>query len=119
MKVQSMINYLASSTKGAQIFLVLSIVTTCYSLYTYGLTLNILLLILLGYFLYGCLGIVITFHRYLTHKSFETYPLLVKLFSRSPVFLILSSCTIIEVSVVLTRFHIHTKSHQISFKGNI
>lgn len=76
-----MINYLASSTKGAQIFLVLSIVTTCYSLYTYGLTLNILLLILLGYFLYGCLGIVITFHRYLTHKSFETYPLLVKLFS--------------------------------------
>jgi stearoyl-CoA desaturase (delta-9 desaturase) len=42
---------------------------------------NTLLLVILGYFLYGCLGIVITFHRHLTHKSFNTHPLIVKVFS--------------------------------------
>ena len=73
--------YLASSTKGAQLFLVLSLIGTCFAFYNYGFTINSLLLILLGYFLYGCLGVVVTFHRYLTHNSYETNPLLVKIFS--------------------------------------
>jgi stearoyl-CoA desaturase (delta-9 desaturase) len=51
------------------------------ALFTYELTLAVLLLILLGYFLYGCLGIVVTFHRQLTHNSYKTYPLLTKIFS--------------------------------------
>jgi stearoyl-CoA desaturase (delta-9 desaturase) len=38
-------------------------------------------MILLGYFLYGCLGIVVTFHRQLTHRSYNTFPFLTKLFS--------------------------------------
>jgi stearoyl-CoA desaturase (delta-9 desaturase) len=36
---------------------------------------------LLGYFAYGCLGVVVTFHRYLTHNSYKTYPLLSKIFA--------------------------------------
>lgn len=39
------------------------------------------MMILAGYFMYGCLGIVITFHRYLTHHSYNARPFLVKLFS--------------------------------------
>lgn len=76
-----MTHYLASSTKGAQIFMVLSLLATVTAISIYGLTTNILLLVLLGYFLYGCLGIVVTYHRYLTHKSYVARPLLVKIFS--------------------------------------
>jgi stearoyl-CoA desaturase (delta-9 desaturase) len=73
--------FLASSTIGAQLFLLLSIVGSAAAIITYSLDIQAALLILLGYFLYGCLGIVITFHRHLTHKSFETHPFLIKLFS--------------------------------------
>ena len=76
-----MTHYLASSTKGAQIFMVLSLLATVTAISIYGITTNILLLVLLGYFLYGCLGIVVTYHRYLTHKSYVARPLLVKIFS--------------------------------------
>lgn len=74
-------NFLASSTRGAQLFLLLNIVGTGLAITYYGLSANSLLLVLFGYFLYGCLGIVVTFHRNLTHKSYETYPFLTKLFS--------------------------------------
>jgi stearoyl-CoA desaturase (delta-9 desaturase) len=73
--------FLASSTIGAQLFLLLSIVGSSMAIITYGLNIQNALLVLLGYFLYGCLGIVITFHRHLTHKSFKTHPFLIKLFS--------------------------------------
>jgi stearoyl-CoA desaturase (delta-9 desaturase) len=73
--------YLASSTRGAQAFMILSLIGTIYATVIYGVSLNAILLSLLGYFLYGCLGIVVTYHRYLTHKSYNTNPLLVKLFS--------------------------------------
>ena len=76
-----MTHYLASSTKGAQIFMVLSLLATVTAVSIYGITTNILLLVLLGYFLYGCLGIVVTYHRYLTHKSYVARQLLVKIFS--------------------------------------
>jgi fatty-acid desaturase len=72
---------LASSTSGAQAFLALSLFGTIAALFMYGISFNVIGLIILGYFLYGCLGIVITFHRNLTHNSFKTHPWIVKLFS--------------------------------------
>jgi len=73
--------YLSSSTKGAQLFLALSILGTLFAFNTYSISINVVLLIIIGYFCYGCLGIVVTFHRYLTHKSFEMNSLLAKFFS--------------------------------------
>ena len=74
-------NILASSTKGAQYFLTLNILATLFGIFYYDLSLATLLIFIGGYFLYGCLGIVVTFHRYLTHKSYNTSPFFVKLFS--------------------------------------
>lgn len=70
---------LASSTKGAQIFVLISLLTSLAGIYYYGLTLSSLGLVLAGYFLYGCLGIVVTFHRLYTHNSYKTFPLLSKI----------------------------------------
>lgn len=74
-------NIFASSTIGAQLFLILSLFMTIFGIYTYGLNLHSLFLVSLGYFLYGCLGVVITFHRYLTHGSYRVRPIIVKLFT--------------------------------------
>jgi len=74
-------NFFASSTLGAQIFFVISLVSIFFATILYGFTIKELGLIILGYFLYGCLGVVITFHRYLTHNSFKTHSFIVKLFS--------------------------------------
>jgi len=76
-----MTNFLASSTRGAQTFMILSLIGTIAAIGFYSITANALLLILLGYFLYGCLGIVVTYHRRLTHDSYQTYPLLTKVLS--------------------------------------
>jgi stearoyl-CoA desaturase (delta-9 desaturase) len=73
--------YLASSTHGAQAFMIMSLIGTIVATIVYGVSTDALLLILLGYFLYGCLGIVVTYHRQLTHDSYKTNPLLTKLFS--------------------------------------
>ena len=74
-------NFFASSTRGAQVFQIVALLGTLVAFGLYGVTANNLLLILLGYFIYGCLGIVITYHRYLTHNSYQARPLLVKIFS--------------------------------------
>lgn len=76
-----MTSYLSSSTRGAQTFMVLSLIGTVVAFGIYGVSAHALLLILLGYFLYGCLGIVVTYHRRLTHNSYNTYPLLTKTLS--------------------------------------
>jgi len=76
-----MTHYLSSSTKGAQIFMLVSLLGTLVAFGIYEITANALLLILIGYFVYGCLGIVVTYHRRLTHTSYKTYPLLTKVFS--------------------------------------
>jgi stearoyl-CoA desaturase (delta-9 desaturase) len=73
--------YLASSTRGAQTFLILSLLGTVSAITMYGVSSSALLLIVLGYFLYGCLGIVVMYHRCLTHRSYNTNTSLVKLFS--------------------------------------
>lgn len=71
----------ASSTLGAQLFEILALAGTIFALTIYGISATEVLLILLGYFVYGCLGIVVTYHRYLTHQSYVARPWLVKLFS--------------------------------------
>lgn len=71
----------ASSTRGAQVFLLTTLIGTLLTIATYGLGIQEVMLVLLGYFLYGCLGIVVTFHRGLTHRSYTTHPLITKLFS--------------------------------------
>ena len=76
-----MIKYMSSSTAGAQIFQITALIGTVVAALWYGLSLPSLMLIFLGYFLYGCLGIVVTFHRYLTHKSYDANSKLIKLFS--------------------------------------
>lgn len=71
----------SSSTKGAQIFGIISLILSIGAIYSYGIDLYSLGLILLGYFMYGCLGIVVTFHRNLTHRSYTTRPIITKIFS--------------------------------------
>jgi stearoyl-CoA desaturase (delta-9 desaturase) len=73
--------HFASSTTGAQLFLLFSLSMSSYVAYLGLFDLPALALIILGYFLYGCLGIVVTYHRHLTHSSYKTSPLLVRLFS--------------------------------------
>ena len=72
---------LASSTKGAQIFVFISILASLVGLYYYDLSWSTLVLVLIGYFVYGCLGIVVTFHRLHTHGSYSPRPWLAKLFA--------------------------------------
>ena len=72
---------LASSTRGAQLFLIFCAIGSVAALHTYGVDATALLLIVLGYFLYGCLGIVVTFQRQLTHQSYQTSSILTKIFS--------------------------------------
>ena len=76
-----MTHFLASSTRGAQSFMILSLIGSIAAIILYDISTYALLLILLGYFLYGCLGIVVTYHRRLTHDSYQTYPLLTKIMS--------------------------------------
>lgn len=71
----------SSSTEGAQLFALISLIGTVIGFLSYGFDFKIVGLIILGYFLYGCLGIVVTFHRNLTHDSYNTYPILEKIFS--------------------------------------
>ena len=72
---------LASSTKGAQLFLIFCAIGSALAVLNLSVDASAFLLILLGYFLYGCLGIVVTFHRQLTHQSYQTNSILTKIFS--------------------------------------
>lgn len=74
-------NLLASSTRGVQIYLAISVLLSIIGLGLFGFEMTEFLLVLLGYFIYGCLGVVVTFHRGLTHRSYKTYAPLQKLFS--------------------------------------
>lgn len=74
-----MTGFLASSTRGAQTVLIIALIGTLLSLSTFNE--YSIWFILLGYFVYGCLGIVVTFHRKLTHNSYNTFPILTKILS--------------------------------------
>jgi fatty-acid desaturase len=77
----NMTHIFASSTIGTQLFQSIALISTIIAIYVFGLTIESILTILIGYFMYGCLGIVVTFHRGLTHKSYTTSRLLTKIFS--------------------------------------
>lgn len=68
-----MIKYLTSNTLISQLVLMIASLGSIYGFYTYGFTSNTIGLTFLGYFLYMCVGISITFHRLLCHRSFKTY----------------------------------------------
>ena len=70
-----------SNNLGVQLFLLTSAIISVYSIAQYSFGAAELMLIVAGYFLYGCLGIVVTFHRLLTHNSYKTHPLITKIFS--------------------------------------
>jgi stearoyl-CoA desaturase (delta-9 desaturase) len=70
-----------SNTIGVQIFHVVAIVGSIIAISMYGIDTHSILLAILGYFLYGCLGIVVMFHRNLTHNSYNTFGFIKKLFS--------------------------------------
>lgn len=74
-------NIFASSTIGAQLYLLMSLVLSIAAFFYYGITVENLSIVLLGYFLYGCLGIAVMYHRNLSHSSYTTHPIIVKLFS--------------------------------------
>jgi stearoyl-CoA desaturase (delta-9 desaturase) len=61
--------------------MLISLLGTIVGFNIYGISNLTALLILLGYFVYGCLGIVVTYHRRLTHNSYQTYPVLTKILS--------------------------------------
>jgi len=71
--------YLKSNTLVAQLVLIISLFGTVWGYYTYGTSMSSILLPILGYFLYVGLGISVTFHRYLTHKTYKTHSWIVKI----------------------------------------
>ena len=74
-------NILVSSTGGVQFAMLLFLIGSLVGLFFYDITFQSALLILAGYFIYGCLGIVVTYHRRLTHDSYKTIPLLTQILS--------------------------------------
>lgn len=74
-------NAFASNTLKIQMFTLLSLAGLVYAFTVYAIDVTSILLILLGYFLYGCLGVVVTFHRLLTHNSYKTPKIISRLFS--------------------------------------
>jgi fatty-acid desaturase len=74
-------NFLASSTIGVQLFLLIAFLGGIFAFLHYGIDWVSFSIIILGYFLYACLGIIVMFHRNLTHQSYKTSPFIEKLFS--------------------------------------
>lgn len=72
-------NLLKSNTLITQLFFLLCCIGTIIGFFEYGVTIENILIIVFGYFLYVCLGVVVTFHRGLTHKSYKTYPFISKI----------------------------------------
>jgi fatty-acid desaturase len=71
----------ASTTSSVQISGILFLIGSIFGIWNFGISVEALFLTLVGYFIYGCLGIVVTFHRLLTHRSYKTSRTLEKLFS--------------------------------------
>lgn len=70
-----------SNNLGVQLFLIIAVIISIYGIFQYEFNLTSLLFVILGYFLYGCLGIVVTYHRLLTHNSYKTHPVISKILS--------------------------------------
>ena len=70
---------LVNSTISTQFFIIIALIGSVLGFYYYGINSQSLGLSLFGYFLYGCLGIAVTFHRQLTHNSYNTYGIISKI----------------------------------------
>lgn len=81
MRIKTKKNVFASSTLGVQFFLIVALIGSVYSFWMYGFNLSIFLIILAGYFMYACLGIIVMFHRNLSHSSYKTSKWVEKVFS--------------------------------------
>lgn len=79
--IQIIKHLLVSNTVVTQIIFLISLIGSVIGIYHFGLTLENLFLMLFGYFLYVCLGIVVMFHRNLTHNSYKTHPIIEKVFT--------------------------------------
>ena len=74
-------HFITSNTLFTQLFLVVSLIGSVIGFYHYGAGIDTIGLGIIGYFLYVCLGIVVTFHRNLTHRSYTTNGLITKIFT--------------------------------------
>ncbi len=66
----------SNTTLATQFFLLVALIGTVLGFYNLETDWSTIGLIILGYWLYGCLGIVVTFHRQLTHQSYTTHKLI-------------------------------------------
>lgn len=71
----------ASSTFKVQLLAIVSFVLSVIGISHYGFSFESLIAVLVAYFVYGCLGIVVTFHRNFTHRSYVTHPIIEKIFA--------------------------------------
>ncbi len=71
--------YLTVNILTTQIFAAMAIIGTIVGFYAFGVTLATIGISILGYFLYVCLGVVVTFHRGLSHSSYKTHPIISKI----------------------------------------
>lgn len=62
--------YIRSNAYNFRILVYIYLVITCFAIFG-DYEINKWLFALFMYFVYGCLGITVTFHRYLCHKSFK------------------------------------------------
>lgn len=81
MKINNRLKIFTSSTIGVQLFFALAVLGSLYAFWVYGIDWIIFGIIVFGYFLYACLGIIVMFHRNLTHKSYQTSKFIEKIFS--------------------------------------
>jgi fatty-acid desaturase len=72
-------NLFASKVSTLQSLALLNLSLSVIGLYVYGV--SMLWVSFLMYFTFACLGITVTFHRYLCHKSFSLHPIIERVFS--------------------------------------
>ena len=77
----NMQKWYVSNNNFTQALLATSFVASIWAFYTYGVTWQTVGLTILGDFIYVCLGIVVAFHRFHTHKAYNTHPWIIKLFT--------------------------------------
>lgn len=94
----------ASKVSTLQSIALINLCLSVIGIYYYGL--NFIWASLLMYFVFACLGVTVTFHRYLCHKSYALHPILEKVFS---VFGCLSG-TGSSIAWVATHFNHHRHS---------
>lgn len=63
--------YLSASAYSLSFIQLIATIGSAIALHVYTFDTTEIIIIILGYFLYSCIGVSITLHRYYTHRSFE------------------------------------------------